>query len=116
MGFLKVSLEQVQANLKRFGLLDDRVRFLKGWFKDTLAQGSSIGSRLRLDGDLYESTMDTLVPLYSKVSPGGYVIRGTTITAGPAAGKAVDEFRQRNEITAEIKRVDWTGADGQVPR
>ena len=36
MGQLAVSLEEVQANFARYGLLDERVRFLPGWFKDTL--------------------------------------------------------------------------------
>lgn len=34
--FLRVSQEQVQANFQRYGLWDDQVVFLKGWFKDTL--------------------------------------------------------------------------------
>lgn len=114
--FLKVSLEQVQANFKRFGLLDDRVRFLKGWFKDTLANAPIERiAVLRLDGDLYESTMDTLVPLYSKMSPGGYVIVDDYY-CWPGCRKAVDEFRQRNGIEAEMKRVDRTCAYWQVPR
>ena len=34
--YLALSLESVQENFKHYGFLDDRVRFLKGWFKDTL--------------------------------------------------------------------------------
>ena len=37
LGYLMVSVEEVRANFERFGLLDDNVRFLKGWFRDTLA-------------------------------------------------------------------------------
>src|ERR1019366_10705207 len=50
---LAVSEADVKANFKRYGLLDDRVRFLPGWFKATL-QSSPIEriSVLRLDGDL----------------------------------------------------------------
>ena len=33
---LIVSLEEVKRNFARYGLLDDQVRFLKGWFCDTL--------------------------------------------------------------------------------
>src|SRR5262249_42248392 len=36
--YLAVSLEQVQANFERYGLLDEQVCFLKGWFRDTLPQ------------------------------------------------------------------------------
>lgn len=72
---LAVSLEAVQENFRKYDLLDDQVRFLKGWFKDTLPtapiQKLAI---LRLDGDMYESTMDGLNNLYSKLSVGGFVI------------------------------------------
>jgi O-methyltransferase len=58
---LAVSLKEVQANFRRYGLLDDQVRFLKGWFRDTLPTASVDQiAVLRLDGDLYESTMDGL--------------------------------------------------------
>src|SRR5581483_12028400 len=35
-GGLAVGVEQVKHNFERYGLLDDRVEFLVGWFKDTL--------------------------------------------------------------------------------
>jgi O-methyltransferase len=70
-----VSLETVQANFRAFDLLDERVKFLVGWFKDTLPSAPiSAVSVLRLDGDMYESTMDALSALYAKVSPLGFVI------------------------------------------
>lgn len=34
--FLKVSVEEVQNNFKKYNVLDNNVNFLKGWFKDTL--------------------------------------------------------------------------------
>jgi O-methyltransferase len=34
--FLAVSKEQVEANFAKYGLLDEQVVFLKGWFSDTL--------------------------------------------------------------------------------
>jgi len=51
------------------------VRFLKGWFRDTLpsAPVKSLAV-LRLDGDLYESTIDALTHLYPKLEKGGYAI------------------------------------------
>src|SRR4051812_29764219 len=73
--FLAVSLADVQANFERFGLLDDQVRFLEGWFRDTLP---TVRDRrwavVRLDGDLYESTINGLENLYPGLSPGGYLI------------------------------------------
>src|SRR5262249_42859847 len=72
--FLVVSLEQVSELCARYDLLDGQVRFLKGWFKDTLRTAPIEKlAMLRLDGDLYESTIDALDPLYAKVSDGGFV-------------------------------------------
>lgn len=72
---LAVSLERVKELFSRYNLLDDQVKFLKGWFKDTLNNAPiSRLSLLRLDGDLYESTMDALTALYDKVTPGGFII------------------------------------------
>ena len=52
---LAISLEEVRDNFSRFGLLDEQVRFLKGWFKDTLPQAPVKRlALLRLDGDMYE--------------------------------------------------------------
>lgn len=70
-----ISLEDVQRNFERYGLLDGRVRFLPGWFRHTLPTAPIDRlALLRLDGDLYDSTRDALESLYPKVSPGGYVI------------------------------------------
>jgi Macrocin-O-methyltransferase (TylF) len=33
---LVISQDQVEANFAKYGLLDDQVRFLKGWFSETL--------------------------------------------------------------------------------
>ena len=106
---LVVSLEDVKANFDRYGLLDDQVRFLKGWFRDTLpAAPIDRLAVLRLDGDMYESTMDTLVNLYPKLSEGGYAIVDD-YGAIPACRQAVHDYRSANSITEEIREIDWTG-------
>jgi len=106
---LAVSLEQVKANFDRYGLLDNQVRFLKGWFRDTLpAAPIERLAVLRLDGDMYQSTMDALVNLYPKVSQGGYVIVDD-YGAIPACRQAVNDYRSANGITEEIRDIDWTG-------
>lgn len=106
---LAVSLEEVKANFQRFGLLDENVYFLKGWFRDTIphAQIDQLAV-LRLDGDMYESTMEVLLQLYPKLSTGGYVI---VDDYGAVAGcrKAVDDYRQINGIQEELNWIDWTG-------
>jgi O-methyltransferase len=73
--YLGVSLETVQSNFKEYNALDDNVIFLKGWFNNTL-NDSRIKelSLLRMDGDMYSSTMDILNNLYEKVVPGGFII------------------------------------------
>lgn len=111
---MAVPLEEVQDNFRRYGLLDDRVRFLKGWFKDTLHRAPiSKLAILRIDADLYDSTMDALVPLYDKVSPGGYVIIDDY--AYHPCARAVEDFRSKKGITAPLVKIDWTGVYWQKP-
>jgi O-methyltransferase len=105
---LGVPLEQVEANFRRFGLLDSRVRFLPGWFKDTLP-GAPIRhlAVLRLDADMYESTRVALDALYPKLSPGGYLIVDD-YNHVPGCKAAVDDYRAENRIVEPMTRVDWT--------
>ncbi len=111
---LKVSLEQVQSNFKKFDLLDDQVCFLKGWFCDTLPTAPIDKlAILRLDGDMYSSTMDSLVNLYHKVSKGGYVIVDDYYS-WPSCQRAVTDFIEKNAIEPEIKAIDWSGAYWRV--
>lgn len=106
---LAVSLEQVQANFARFDLLDEQVVFLKGWFRDTLPQASVQQlAVLRLDGDMYESTMDGLVNLYPKLSVGGYVIIDDYGYVA-SCRQAVEDYRVLCGIRDEIVQIDWTG-------
>jgi O-methyltransferase len=109
-GELSVGVQQVRANFARYGLLDDRVEFLPGWFRDTLP--SAPVDRLavmRLDGDLYESTIDALDALYPKLSVGGYCIIDD-YGALAACRRAVDDYRAAHGITEELLPVDWTAA------
>ena len=73
--FLSIPLEAVVENFRRYGLLDEQVVFLKGWFEDTLPTAPmSQLAVIRLDGDMYGSTMIALQNLYPKLSPGGFCI------------------------------------------
>jgi len=103
------SRQVVEANFRKYGLLDDQVVFLEGWFKDTLpAAPIERIAVMRLDGDLYASTMDGLRALYPKLSVGGYcIIDDYDITDG--ARQAVDEFRETHRIAAPLLEVDFTG-------
>lgn len=106
---LAIPLEQVKANFKAYGLLDDQVRFLKGWFKDTLP-GAPIErlAVMRLDGDMYESTMDALSALYPRLSVGGFAVIDD-FGAVPGCRKAIEDFRRDRGITARIHEIDWSG-------
>ena len=106
---LKVGADAVRANFERYGLLDDRVRFLEGWFCDTLPDAPIDQlAVLRLDGDLYQSTMDALVALEPKVSSGGFVLVDD-YGGWPPCRAAVDDYRAGRGITEPIHEVDWTG-------
>ena len=116
---LAVSLETVKANFTKYGLLDSRVRFLKGWFRDTLP-GAPIDrlAVLRLDGDMYESTMDALGALYDKLSNRGFCIIDDYHLAG--CRKAVDDFREARKITEPLRAIDncgvyWRKGDFEAP-
>jgi O-methyltransferase len=107
---LAVPLEEVKANFARYGLLDDQDRFLTGWFKDTLpAAPIERLAVLRLDGDMYGSTMDALEALYPKLSAGGYVIIDDYGNIAQCK-EAVTDFRNAHGIIDPIESIDWTGA------
>jgi hypothetical protein len=103
-----VDLEAVQKNFASYGLLDNSVRFLKGWFKDTLPDAPIERlAVMRLDGDYYESTADALNSLYDKLSIGGYVIIDDYGEDNwTYCRRAVEEFREARGIADPLIRVD----------
>lgn len=106
---LAVSVDEVKSNFAKYGLLDEQVRFLQGWFRDTLPQAPIERLALiRLDGDMYESTMDALVHLYPKLSRNGYLIVDD-YGCYASCRQAVHDYRNANGITDEIHEIDWTG-------
>jgi hypothetical protein len=111
---LAVSLDQVKANFERYGLLDENVEFIKGWFKDTLEDAPIERlAVLRLDGDYYESTIQILEALYHKVSRGGFVIVDDYLHL-ESCKQAVDDFRAAVGIEDEIVKVDWNSVYWRV--
>jgi hypothetical protein len=105
---LAVGLDEVKRNFAAYGLLDDQVKFLKGWFKDTLP-GAPIAalSLIRLDGDFYESTRDGLNALYDRLSVGGFVILDDYgEDTWTYCRRAVDEFRAERHIQDPLIAVD----------
>ncbi len=106
--FLSVSQEQVEENFRKYNLLDENVVFVKGWFKDTLHRlEAEQFAVIRLDGDMYGSTVDALNALYLKLAPGGFCIIDDY--ALPGCQKAVDDFREQNDINSELQIIDYYG-------
>lgn len=109
MSDLKVGVEQVRHNFRRYQLLDDQVKFLVGWFEDTLPNAPIEAlAVMRLDGDMYESTVQSLEALYPKLSTGGYCIIDDYGLL-PGAQRAVTDYRSRNRITDELIDIDGVG-------
>ncbi len=107
---LSVSLEQVKANLASLSLLDSQVVFLKGWFRDTMANvPSKKVAVLRLDGDLYESTISPLNHLYDRIPDGGYIIVDDYKLIS-SAQQAVNDFLDHRNETQKIHDIDDLGA------
>lgn len=106
---LAVSQDDVKANFRRYGLLDERVKFVPGWFKDTLHDAPIERiSLLRLDGDLYESTIQALDGLYARLSPSGFCIIDD-YHAIDGCKQAVTDFRSAHGISAQLEEIDGTG-------
>lgn len=106
---LGVGVEQVKHNFRRYGLLDDQVMFLAGWFKDTLPTAPIDRiAVLRLDGDMYESTIQAIEALYPKLSTGGFCV---VDDYGDIAGcrQAIHDYRQSQGITEQIVDIDGRG-------
>ena len=106
---LAIPLETVQANFAKYRLLDDQVEFLPGFFADTLPTAPVKHlSLMRLDGDMYDSTMVALESLYPKLSVGGYVIIDD-YGALVECKAATEDFRRKHDITDELIKIDWAG-------
>jgi O-methyltransferase len=108
---LAVGVEQVKHNFERYGLLDDQVKFLVGWFKDTLPTAPIEQlAVMRLDGDLYESTWQAIEALYPKLSPGGFCIVDDYGDLVAQCQRAIHDYRDAHGITEEIVDIDGFGA------
>jgi hypothetical protein len=105
---LSVSRKEVEENFKKYGMLDDKVIFLEGWFKDTLPKLDGSFALLRLDGDLFESTWDALINLYPQLSIGGYIIVDDYADI-EVCFDAVTMFRDKYSIEEQTVPIDYAG-------
>lgn len=104
-------LDEVRQNIARFGLLDDRIVFVPGFFADSLKTLSGERfSLIRLDSDSYDSVETSLEYLYPLLSKGGVVILDDWHLDGCKA--AVADYRNRYGIDDKIYVFDgnayWT--------
>lgn len=98
-------LEEVRQAIHRFGLLDDRIRFVPGFFADSLA--SLAGERfalIRLDSDSYDSVETSLERLYPLLSQGGIVIIDDWHLAG--CRMACLDYRSRHAIADPVQEYE----------
>lgn len=121
-------LDMVKTSFKNHDVLDEtRVHFTKGWFNETLpklvkSQMEMLGHApnmvavLRMDGDLYSSTKDTLDNLEQHVNQGGLIIIDDYMWTPPTKNgreavckQAVDEYRTNYAITKPIEYYPGNG-------
>lgn len=106
---LAVSRQTVEEGFRRFGLLSKNVVFVEGWFNETLpACGVEKLALLRLDGDMYESTITCLDALYDRVQTGGYIIVDDYGYI-QSCRQAVHDFLDKRKLKPVIHSIDWTG-------
>jgi len=105
-GQMAVSIEEAKENFAGYGLLDNQVRFLKGFFSNTLPKAPIDKLAVfRADADLYESTLDALNTLYPKLSVGGYAVFDDYQNLS-GCRRAIDEYRAAHGITEPIQPID----------
>lgn len=82
------------------------VRFVRGWFEDTLPRfnWNQPIAVLRLDGDWYDSTLCCLNHLYEQVAPGGLVIIDDYYEFDGCA-HAVHDFLSRRKEPVRIREL-----------
>jgi O-methyltransferase len=96
------TLDEVKANISRFGLLDGRIEFVVGFFADSLpALAGRQYALIRLDSDSYESVETSLAYLYPMLSHSGIVIIDDWHIQ--SCKKAVMDYREKHGITAPIR-------------
>lgn len=102
--YLAVPKNDVIHNFALYGLMDWQVQFIPGWFSQTLPGPVRKLAVLRLDCDLYESTLDSIVPLYPLLEPGGFCIIDDWNVR--MCRMAVNDYRRENKITEPLINID----------
>jgi len=105
-------LEEVRANLQRTGYPNEHLAFVEGLVQDTLPANDSAGiALLRLDTNLYESTVVECARLMPKLVPGGVLIVDDYFR-WLGQQRAVDEYLLDSGQRMLLTRIDDHGAIG----
>jgi len=100
-----VIAENVRSNFQNLGLLDERVKLVKGLFSKTIPAALSRIQKLailRIDNDYYDSVLFVLENLYDLLSPGGFVVIDDYNNPVLGCQDAVHHFRSKYQITSPI--------------
>ena len=109
--YLEVHQDIVVDGFEKYSMLDENVFFVKGFFNDTMPHVRPLVdsfSVMRLDGDMYESTVDVLYHLYDKLSVGGYVIMDDW--DGFPSKTACLDFFATHGISPQVIKIDTLSA------
>ncbi len=99
-------LNNVCSHFARYGLLDDQVVLLQGFFSETLPKAPLRDvAVLRLDGDTFEGTMDVMNLLYPKLASGGFCIIDDYHSFSDCR-RAVDLYRDEHKIKDKMEPID----------
>ena len=102
-------LEEVQSNMRRINLAEERVHFIKGDVSCALRTRTPESTRLLpLNPDWFESSRDELKVLYPHLSPLGVCIVDDD-GHWEGARKAVDEYFDEIYPRSLRARLDYTG-------
>ena len=104
MGWYRSPASTVAQALEREGL-QSRVRLVEGWFHESLPpEGLRDVAFLRLDGDTFNGTFESLTRLYPLLVRGGAVYVDD-YGSFKGAKQAVDSFRSLGKIKSELVRL-----------
>jgi cephalosporin hydroxylase len=104
---LEPDINQLRSGFERFGLLDERVRFLQGDWPGIVTQAESVGELavLRIGAGAGAAVGELLAAYAPKVTDGGVVIVDTDGDADVEA--RVDAYRRDHGVDAPLQRVGW---------
>ena len=103
---LRADLNQVREGFERFGGLDERVRFLQGAYRATLADAPIAEiALLRLGVDAAYELPHVLGPLLPRMAVGGTVILEGV--GRPTIEDRLDAYAAEHGLRGTFERVDW---------